>query len=185
MVLNQLIPEKTWSAGGPRTSSSQPPHSAVSDEDGGGRLPVATCYHSSALQPPTATRFHTSTPQGKCWASLGDVRAQTHKHPALTRSAELLTSHAAPPSTVCLSPPLTAQFSLKRRRALSFFVAVYFSICVSFSSSCSRSHPPVNISLCSSASLIPSLLSSSTVYLPAFLHPPDLQLIPQTSFAVV
>lgn len=58
---------------------------AISDEANCGRPLVATCYHSSAFQPPTVTRLRSSTPQGKCWASLANARAQTHKHSPFTR----------------------------------------------------------------------------------------------------
>lgn len=80
---------------------------AISDDADCGRALVATCYHSSAFQPPTVTRLRSSTPRGKCWASLVGARAQTHKHSPFTRETGSLPllfhvplSFPAPPITV-------------------------------------------------------------------------------------
>lgn len=103
-------------------------------EAGCGRPLVTTCYHSSAFQPPTATRLHSSAPQGKCWHSLANVRAQTQKHSAATRCSSSFTPLASS------APPTAAFCSLFPQAS-----ACHFWYRLSSPYSTPLPHPSVNI----------------------------------------
>jgi len=121
-----------------------------------GRLLVTTCYHSSAFQPPTATRLHSSTPQGKCWASLADVTAQTQKHSPSSRLPALLLNPPSTPSLTFLSFPCSSHYGFPSSTSSSLLLFMCATVFLFLF------HLPVNISVGSPASLILSHLCCVT-----------------------